>query len=98
MYYVCLWLEYESAYGYNEIRQTDARSDLEASDQKTVYETTRPMMIIGEKEPDEWTIISDMETQERLKRVERQLRRVKRVKAMMARGPDEPENLRKKAG
>lgn len=94
----CYGVEYESAYGYNEIRgNLNARSELEASDQKTVYDMIETHDDHWRKrEPDEWArIISDMETQGKIEGREcAELRRVKRVKAMMARVPDEPENLR----
>ena len=94
----CYGVEYESAYGYNEIRgNLNARSELEASDQKTVYDLIEPMDDHWRKrKPEEWArIISDMETQGKIEGREcAELRRVKRVKAMMARVPDEPENLR----
>ena len=94
----CYGVEYESAYGYNEIRgNLNARSELEASDQKTVYDMIETHDDHWRKrEPDEWArIISDMETQGKIEGREcAELRRVKRVKAMMARVPDEQENLR----
>ena len=91
----CYGVEYESAYGFNEIRGNLAeRSELEASDQKTVYD----MIEVHDdhwrkREPEEWaTIISDMETKGKIEEREcAELRRVKRVKAMMARVPDKPD-------
>ena len=93
----CYGVEYESAYGYNEIRgNLNERSELEASDQKTVYD----MIEVHDdhwrkREPEEWArIISDMETKGKIEEREcAELRRVKRVKAMMARVPDKPEDL-----
>lgn len=94
----CYGVEYESAYGFNEIRgNLDERSELKDSDQKTVYDLIEPMDDHWRKrKPEEWArIISDMETQGKIEGREcAELRRVKRVKAMMARVPDEPENLR----
>lgn len=94
----CYGVEYESAYGFNEIRgNLDERSELKDSDQKTVYDLIEPMDDHWRKrKPEEWArIISDMETKGKIEEREREeLRRVKRVKAMMARVPDEPENLR----
>ena len=93
----CYGVEYESAYGFNEIRGNLAeRSVLNASEQKTVYD----MIEVHDdhwrkREPEEWaTIISDMETKGKIEEREcAELRRVKRVKAMMARVPDKPEDL-----
>lgn len=93
----CYGVEYESAYGYNEIRgNLNERSELEVGDQKTVYDLIEPLDDDWRKrEPDEWaTIISNMETKGKIEEREcAELRRVKRVKAMMARVPDKPEDL-----